>query len=252
MVLGKPHESHERDHEGYLHATPRPRWRPPRHTQWEIGTQRDDTGLGVVQMLDQYILHATLTEHPDKQEDIVQVVLLGDAMDTRPFRLDWPSGIVFYLVAPTEAHSVAASALAAAAAQAPRGCLLRRVRTDGPLALDAALVAAGFRGDRLSAWLLQRPGCGAGSLPGLLEGAGELAAHGSLVLGEVPPDWSARHALDQLAVAGLLGATRAAPGGAGVVFHATQQRLSAQQAQLFRDHVGAAEAADEDFFGNFS
>lgn len=35
-------------------------------------------------------------------QDTVQVVLLGDAMDTRPFRLDWPSGIVFYLVAPSE------------------------------------------------------------------------------------------------------------------------------------------------------
>lgn len=237
-------------------------------------------------------------------------MLLGDALDTRPFRLDWPSGIVFYLIgtsehtaarqgtgmawlqwshlprsptiqkipalcarfdtipvgthqhvphhSPTthtltaEAHTVAASALATASVQVLRGCLLRRVRSDGPVPLDFALRGAGYRGDRLSAWLLQRPGADADSLPQLLESAGELAAHGSLVFGEVPPAWSPTHALDVLARAGLLGMAESAAGVHGCMFYATQQRLSSQQAELFREHVSAAEAADEDFFGNFS
>jgi hypothetical protein len=41
-----------------------------------------------------------------------QVVLLGDAFDTRPFRLAWPPGTAIYLVAPLEAHAAAEAVLA--------------------------------------------------------------------------------------------------------------------------------------------
>jgi hypothetical protein len=36
------------------------------------------------------------------------------------------------------------------------------------------------------------------------------------------------------------------------MFTAQQLRLSLQQMGIYEDHVAAAEAADEDFFGHFS
>eukprot|EP00198_Chlamydomonas_reinhardtii_P005699 XP_001695035.1 predicted protein [Chlamydomonas reinhardtii] len=50
--------------------------------------------------------------------DYRQVVLLGDALDSRPYRLPWPPGTALYLVAPREAHAAAEAALASEAAAA--------------------------------------------------------------------------------------------------------------------------------------
>lgn len=90
------------------------------------------------------------------------MVLLGDGMDTRPFRLPWPEGTVMFCVAPAEVHAAAEAALKPAGARVPRGCLLRRVSAElheGELFAEA-LERAGFRGDRLSVWALQvRWGC---------------------------------------------------------------------------------------------
>lgn len=60
-------------------------------------------------------------------------------------------------MAPAAAHAAAQAALKAQQARVPRGCLLRRVPAElgagGGFA--AALEQAGFRGDRLSVWVLQ-------------------------------------------------------------------------------------------------
>lgn len=58
-----------------------------------------------------------------------QVVLVGCGLDTRPFRLPWPSGTVVFLLAPADVHAAAAVALPARPPM-PRGCLLRRVSVD--------------------------------------------------------------------------------------------------------------------------
>ncbi|GFR46631.1 hypothetical protein Agub_g8240 [Astrephomene gubernaculifera] len=47
-----------------------------------------------------------------------QVVLLGDALDSRPFRLPWPPGTAIFLVAPAEAHAAAEAAMTSAEAAA--------------------------------------------------------------------------------------------------------------------------------------
>ncbi len=58
-----------------------------------------------------------------------QVVLVGCGLDTRPFRLPWPSGTVVFLLAPADVHAAAAAVLPARPPM-PRGCLLRRVSVD--------------------------------------------------------------------------------------------------------------------------
>jgi hypothetical protein len=86
-----------------------------------------------------------------------QVVLIGDGMCTRAFRLPWPSGVAMYLVAPAEVHERAEAILASNKIRAPRGCLLRRVDCNLQNAGSCAnaLQQAGYRGDRVAAWAIQ-------------------------------------------------------------------------------------------------
>lgn len=55
---------------------------------------------------------------------------MGDAFDTRPYRLPWPEGTLLFLVAPRDVHQRAAERIKASGARVPRGCLLRRVPAD--------------------------------------------------------------------------------------------------------------------------
>ncbi|KAG1665995.1 hypothetical protein FOA52_010093 [Chlamydomonas sp. UWO 241] len=156
--------------------------------------------------------------------DYRQVVLLGDGFDTRPFRLLWPQGTVIFLVAPSECHELAEAVLKQAGAKVPRGCLLRRVNTDlkrPDPSFATELLAAGFRGDRVSAWALQglsplglrssqlglsALGLRTSQLASLLVDVSSLAAFHSLVLGELPA-MERSDADNLLADAGLLGTT---------------------------------------------
>lgn len=46
------------------------------------------------------VLKAVGLANVARKQEYNQVVLVGDGMDTRPFRLPWPTGTVLYLVAP--------------------------------------------------------------------------------------------------------------------------------------------------------
>ncbi|KAL4431269.1 hypothetical protein ABPG75_006525 [Micractinium tetrahymenae] len=239
--------------------------------------------------LDEQLLKAVtiVNMERDLTQEYNQVVLVGDAFDTRPFRLPWPEGTVIFCAAPAAAHAVAEAAFKAQGAHVPRGCLLRRVpaelvelegaagaagAADGLSAgLAAALERAGFRGDRLSAWVLQGLAChglGPAGLTSLLTDLCNLAAFDSLVAGLLPP--LERRRLDNLLASfGLLGAGvdfgeqtdwgRWAPelaldpaGFRPWLFVAQQKRLSLREMGIYEDHVAAAMDAGEDFEGNFS
>lgn len=52
-------------------------------------------------------------------------------MDTRPYRLPWPTGTLLFVVASSESHELAEAVLAQTGnAYVQRGCLLRRVNAD--------------------------------------------------------------------------------------------------------------------------
>ena len=184
-----------------------------------------------------------LSPHPAQEYN--QVVLVGDALDTRPFRLPWPEGTVMFCVAPQvgpkstgwmggmggwggasarrlppfqakwflwkldwrhppsvlgragllsdadsptlsnpdpatqAAHAAADAAFKAQGARVPRGCLLRRVPAElgqleeGGGGFVSALERAGFRGERLSVWVLQVRAVGGGD--------GEVGAAGAVL-----------------------------------------------------------------------
>ncbi|GLI62504.1 hypothetical protein VaNZ11_005160 [Volvox africanus] len=64
--------------------------------------------------VDRLLLNVTALSAVNRitQGDYRQVVLLGDAMDTRPFRLPLAPGTAIFMVAPEVAHAAAATALA--------------------------------------------------------------------------------------------------------------------------------------------
>eukprot|EP00873_Tetraselmis_striata_P027854 jgi/Tetstr1/448118/TSEL_035414.t1 len=223
--------------------------------------------------LDEQLLHHNTFVTDNR--DYKQVVLVGCATDTRPFRLPWFEGTVIYMLAPPEAHQHAAAALKELPeAVVPRGCLLRRVGVDLQRGegMDQHLAKAGFQSDRLSVWGLQ----GLGELGLSEEQCGDLmldisclAAFGSQVCGEL---WAQdkQTVANLLAGLGLLGHVAgmeemaaengrlwdvAKAGGAGAsrwLFRCEQQRLSLAQMDTYGAHVAAAEETDEDFFDNFS
>ena len=56
-----------------------------------------------------------------------QVVLVTGGEDMRPFRLQWPTSTVMYLIADEGAHRRGKAATKDQALRVPAGCLLRRV-----------------------------------------------------------------------------------------------------------------------------
>uniref|UniRef100_A0A7S3VHH3 Uncharacterized protein n=1 Tax=Dunaliella tertiolecta TaxID=3047 RepID=A0A7S3VHH3_DUNTE len=128
--------------------------------------------------------------------DYQQVVLLGDALDTRPFRTLWPQGTMFFLVAPAEAHKAADKVLKEQGARVPSGCLLRRVsadlskaQVDGDPVFLPQLESAGFQGSNLSVWAIQGLdgyNLSTSSVHALFSEVASAAAYHSLLVGELP------------------------------------------------------------------
>lgn len=227
-------------------------------TETKTSTPRSAFSAAAAAFADAALLSATGLvnfEADPKGSEYRQVVLLGPGLDSRPQRLAWLAGTILFECATADAHAVAAAALAserakelaaaaaagagaAAAAEggqsgepfsafngsgAPRGRLLRRVVCDasteqGREALGEALLSAGFRAERLSAWCVS-----AGALdfdpsppsssPSTLtaEALGQLfgavascAAFCSFVVGDLPP-MTRGAAESAVASSGLLG-----------------------------------------------
>ncbi|CAL5076218.1 unnamed protein product [Urochloa decumbens] len=87
-------------------------------------------------------------------EDIRQIVLLTDGMDTRPYRLSWPRLSVVHDVSPGKVFSTATRQLRGSGAKVSRNCVLLHTPLESH-DLQEGLSKNGFNGNRLSLWLLQ-------------------------------------------------------------------------------------------------
>ncbi|KAI4369596.1 hypothetical protein MLD38_018021 [Melastoma candidum] len=83
-----------------------------------------------------------------------QVVLLSDGMDTRPFRLNWPTSTIIFDVSPERVFKEAADKLKAVNAKVPRGCLLIHIPLESSN-IHQALRSKGFDGNHPSVWIIQ-------------------------------------------------------------------------------------------------
>ncbi|PKA52727.1 hypothetical protein AXF42_Ash001708 [Apostasia shenzhenica] len=125
-----------------------------------------------------------LSEMSSSQE-LRQIVLLTDGMDTRPFRLNWPRSTVIYDISLDRVFKEASQRLHGIGAKISNSCLLIHV----PLSSDLhmALCRKGFNGSKPSLWALQ--GLSFKTLAGfidMLDMIGSLTMKGCLFVGELP------------------------------------------------------------------
>ncbi|WVZ62553.1 hypothetical protein U9M48_012291 [Paspalum notatum var. saurae] len=90
----------------------------------------------------------------NSSEDIRQIVLLTDGMDTRPYRLSWPRLSVVYDVSPGKVFSTATQQLRGTGAKLSRNSVLLHTPLE-TTDLQEGLSKNGFNGNRLSLWVLQ-------------------------------------------------------------------------------------------------
>ncbi|KAE8660607.1 U1 small nuclear ribonucleoprotein A-like [Hibiscus syriacus] len=87
-------------------------------------------------------------------DGLKQVVILSDGMDTRPYRLNWPSSTIIFDISPDRVFQNAAQKLKGVGAKVPRNCLYLHVPLEST-DIQQALRATGFNGNRPSIWAIQ-------------------------------------------------------------------------------------------------
>ncbi|KAG8081078.1 hypothetical protein GUJ93_ZPchr0007g5690 [Zizania palustris] len=140
----------------------------------------------VTRYIDDKLQHLILNS-----DDLRQIVLLTDGMDTRPYRLSWPRLSVVYDVSPGRVFSTTSQQLRGAGAKISRNCVVLHTSLESP-DLQEGLCKNGFNGNRPSLWVLQGlPLFTFASLEDLLLIISSLAMKGSIFIGEVPrfPQW---------------------------------------------------------------
>ncbi|XP_073009520.1 O-methyltransferase 1, chloroplastic [Typha latifolia] len=121
-----------------------------------------------------------------RSDELRQIVLLTDGMDTRPYRLSWPRLSIIYDVSPERIFKLADEKLKGMGAKISRNCLLNHIPEES-CALHEIWCKTGFNGGRPSVWALQGlPLLTLTSLKDLLLVVSSLAMKGSIFLGELP------------------------------------------------------------------
>ncbi|XP_020080899.1 uncharacterized protein LOC109704565 isoform X1 [Ananas comosus] len=121
-----------------------------------------------------------------RSDDLRQIVLLTDGMDTRPLRMNWPRSSILYDVSPERIFKVASQRFKGVGAKVSRGCLLIHILVESSNLLES-FYRNGFNGGRPSIWALQGlPLSTLASLNDLLLVISSLAMKGSIFLGELP------------------------------------------------------------------
>ncbi|XP_020254864.1 uncharacterized protein LOC109831826 isoform X2 [Asparagus officinalis] len=87
-------------------------------------------------------------------DELKQIVLLTDGMDTRPYRLSWPRSSVIYDISPGRIFKEASQRLVGVGAKISKGCVLLHVPLESS-DIQEALNKKGFSGNRASLWVLQ-------------------------------------------------------------------------------------------------
>ncbi|XVE73340.1 hypothetical protein DITRI_Ditri11bG0109800 [Diplodiscus trichospermus] len=119
-------------------------------------------------------------------DGLKQVVLLSDGMDTRPYRLNWPSSTIIFDISPERVFQKAAERLKDVGAKIPRSCLFLHVPLETSN-IQHTLRMKGFDGNRPSIWAIQGlPVMTLASFEEILFIVSGMAMNGCLFLGELP------------------------------------------------------------------
>ncbi|XP_022143726.1 uncharacterized protein LOC111013567 [Momordica charantia] len=118
--------------------------------------------------------------------DVKQVVLLTDGMDTRPYRLHWPTSTIIFDISPDNVFKRAAQDLQGNGAKIPRGNFFCHVPFESQN-IQQELCTRGFQGDQPSIWAMQGlPIKTLVDFEDIMFIVSSMAMKGSLFLGELP------------------------------------------------------------------
>ncbi|XP_073157101.1 O-methyltransferase 1, chloroplastic-like [Henckelia pumila] len=119
-------------------------------------------------------------------DELRQVVLMTDGMDTRPYRLNWPASTILFDVSPERIFKQTIQKLEDVGAKIPRRCLLLHIPFETSY-IQQHLQSKGFNGSRPSVWVFQGfPILNLADFKDILEDVSNLATKGSLLFGEMP------------------------------------------------------------------
>lgn len=119
-------------------------------------------------------------------DGVKQVVLLTDGMDTRPYRLSWPTSTIIFDISPERVFNRAAQKLEDVGAKIPRSCLFLHVPLESS-DIQQILHGKGFTGNRSSIWMFEGlPIMNLANFRDILSLVSNLAMKGCLLLGELP------------------------------------------------------------------
>lgn len=205
-------------------------------------------------------------------DGLKQVVLLTDGMDTRPYRLNWPSSTIIFDISPEQVFKNASEKLKAVGAKIPRGCSLIHVPMESSN-IEQSLRSKGFSGSRPSIWAIQGlPLITLASFEEILVVISSLAMNGNPFVGELPAwlaetevgikstttQWAEKEftnngfRVDVVSyndIAKSLGKELATTSYKNILFSAEQLRFSDDQMETWREQFRRVEEeGDEDGF----
>ncbi|KAJ6851197.1 uncharacterized protein M6B38_261000 [Iris pallida] len=126
-----------------------------------------------------------ITSTLSSSNELRQIVLLTDGMDTRPYRLRWPLASVIYDISPERVFKEASQQLEGAGAKISKSCMLIHIPQESS-DLQTDLCKKGFNGSRPSLWILQGlPLVTLESLKHILSIFASLAMKGCIFVGEL-------------------------------------------------------------------
>lgn len=118
-------------------------------------------------------------------DGLKQVVLLTDGMDTRPYRLSWPTSTIIFDISPERVFKRAAEKLEGVGAKIPRNSLFLHVPMESSN-IQQSLRAKGFNGNQPSIWAIQGlPVMTLASFEEVLSIVSNLAINGSFFFGRI-------------------------------------------------------------------
>ncbi|KFK30831.1 hypothetical protein AALP_AA6G031300 [Arabis alpina] len=119
-------------------------------------------------------------------DGLKQVVMFTDGMDTRPYRLNWPTSTMIFDVSPENVFEIASNKLQGVGARIPKSCLFFHIPVE-PGNIEQCLRSKGFSGNRPSIWAMQGlPLESQSSFEAILSAISSLAMHECYLIGELP------------------------------------------------------------------
>ncbi|XP_027117844.1 O-methyltransferase 1, chloroplastic-like isoform X1 [Coffea arabica] len=119
-------------------------------------------------------------------DDLRQVVLFTDGMDTRPYRLNWPRSTLVFDISPQRVFGETTLKLKEVGARIGRSCMFIHIPCESAN-IEEMMRNRGFKGARPSIWVFQGlPLVNLARFKEILSVISNLATKGSVLLGELP------------------------------------------------------------------